>query len=169
MPIGRSPTRRRDWPVTQASLGRHTAAAAGQFAEQVASELAPSLSALGPTAIELDLEPCLGVQIAAELNHRGLGHVVLVLPRWPHPQAILPVEPLLQTLIGASKRLNPTQQRTANVVFVIDGDRKLSLPKRPADDPRVDNRYDISAADLPNLSALRRADITRIVRVTQGA
>ena len=53
----------------------------------------------------------------------------------------------------------------AVVVFVLDADRRRSI-RRPPRDPRVDNRYDLGAEDLPDLKMLRGAGIGRIVKVS---
>src|SRR5579864_5129486 len=42
------------------------------------------------TAVVVDLDPLVGVELAAEASQRRLAHVVLVLPRWPHANAVLP-------------------------------------------------------------------------------
>src|SRR5205809_2167745 len=56
----------------------------------------------GATAVVLDLEPAWGVRLAAAASHRRLANVVLVLPRWPHANAVLPCNALIATLIGAA-------------------------------------------------------------------
>jgi hypothetical protein len=53
---------------------------------------------------------------------------------------------------------------TSNVVFVLDGDRRHSIT-RGFDDARVDNRYPMTAADLPSLRVLRAAGIQRVIKV----
>jgi len=122
---------------------------------------------LGPggAAVVLDLAPVLGVRIAAAVSRQQLAYVVLVLPRWPHAHAVLPVEDLLGTLIAVSPHLR--QPKTAsNVVFVVDAERQKSI-RRSTSDARVDNRYSLSAADLPDLATLRRAGVRRVVRLVQ--
>lgn len=118
-----------------------------------------------PTAIVIDLEPCLGVQVAALLHQQQLAHVVLRLQRWPHRKAILPTGELIATMVTESRRLPPTTKRLKNVAFVLDAERQLRVD-RHVDDPRVDNRYNVTAGDLPKLAELRRADIRRILKVT---
>jgi hypothetical protein len=112
----------------------------------------------------LDLEPVLGVRLAAEVSRQQLAHVVLVLPRWPHAQAILPTRELIAALVGESPRLRAAES-SAGVVFVLDGEREASV-RRPAGDPSVDNRYALSIGDLPNLAILRAAGIQRLIKVT---
>ena len=137
----------------------------GGEATHLTDELAPTLST-GGTAVLVDLEPTLGVWLAAELNWRGLAHAVLVLPRWPHGEAVLPTGELTEALIATARRLGRSDH-APNVVFVLDADRNQTIARpRRASDERADNRYQLSASDLPNLSALRRAGITRLVKVT---
>lgn len=111
----------------------------------------------------LDLAPVLGVQIAARLSERGLAHVVLVLPRWPYADAVLPTQELTRTLIDESIRLAPNVQAT-NAVFVVDAERLKPVTRKPA--AQADNRYRLSPADLPNLQALRTRGIRRVVKVS---
>ena len=52
--------------------------------------------------------------------------MVLVLPRWPYMQGVLPVDGLLHALISQSGRLS-TEPKLANVVFVVDAERTAAL------------------------------------------
>jgi hypothetical protein len=119
----------------------------------------------GPTALVLDLDPVVGVRLAADLSARRLADVVLVLPRWPHAEAVLPIDQLTGALVEESKRLEASAA-APHVVFVLDGDRTRAI-RRSAADPRVDNRYDLAAGDLPNLAELRTAGIQCVVKVSQ--
>jgi hypothetical protein len=120
-----------------------------------------------PTAVIVDLDPVVGVKLAASMSQGGRAHVVLVLPRWPHTQAVLPSEQLLSTLVVTSRWLTQPPH-AAHVMFVVDAERRKDIAPRPARDARVDNRYDLIAGDLPNLQTLRAAGIQRIVKVTRG-
>jgi hypothetical protein len=126
-------------------------------------ELASSLSVDG-TAVALDLEPVLGVRVAAEVSRQRLAHVVLVLPRWPHADAVLPTDALISTLMATLPRLSAAGVHS-NVVFVLDGEREGSI-QRPPGDQRVDNRYALAVGDLPNLATLRAAGIRRLIKVS---
>jgi hypothetical protein len=119
----------------------------------------------GGAAVLLDLEPLLGVRIAAAVSRQQLAHVVLVLPRWPHADAVLPAHDLVAGLVQTSRYLREPNV-TSNVVFVLDADRQTST-RRPATDGRVDNRYSLAAGDLPDLATLRRAGIRRVIRLVQ--
>ena len=120
--------------------------------------------AQGDTALVLDLEPTLGVRVAAQISQRRLAHVVLVLPRWPHPQAVLPPQALLAALLRTAEQLTGQDVQNSNVVFVLDGVRQRSV-ERATNDARVDNRYTLSPHDLPNLATLRAAGVRRLVKV----
>jgi hypothetical protein len=120
----------------------------------------------GGTAVVLDLEPVLGVRIAAALSRRQVAYVVLVLPRWPHADAVLPVHDLVAALVETSRHLREPNV-ISNVVFVLDAERQKSV-RRPAADGRVDNRYSLSVGDLPDLVTLRRAGIGRVVKLVQA-
>jgi hypothetical protein len=133
-------------------------------ATELAFELEPTLRQAG-TLILLELEPTLGVQVAAELSAQRLAHPVLVLPRWPYADAVLPTQQLTEALVHEANRLPGDVSRLDNVVFVVDGERNRVLHARPPDDPRADNRHTLSIFDLPNLATLRARAIRRIVRV----
>jgi hypothetical protein len=130
-------------------------------AQHLAREVEFRLSS-GGTLVLLDLEPVLGVGIAAELSERRHAHVVLVLPRWPYTSAVLPTSELTHALIDESKRLT-TDVQSGNVVFVLDGERTKRIGRKTA--AQADNRYRLSPADLPNLNVLRAHGIRRIVKV----
>lgn len=143
--------------------------------EAIASPVPPSAGPLteqachllqrGGTAILLDLEPILGITIAAHINATRLAHAVLVLPRWAYSEAVLPVNTLLWTLVDTSGALSNHIEMT-NVVFVLDAERNQQVV-RPKRDPRADNRYALSAGDLPNLARLQERGIARVVKITR--
>jgi hypothetical protein len=132
-------------------------------ADDIAARLTSSLDQSG-TAIVLDVEPILGIHIAARLNQRRLANAVLLLPRWPYQHAILPVDGLLDSLVGRATGL--TDGEWTNVAFVLDAERNRALVRRTRHDERADNRYRLTAADLPNLAALRARGITRVVKLS---
>ncbi len=108
----------------------------------------------------------MGVHVAARLNQLRLANAVLLLPRWPYAEAILPVDSLLDSLVGLSLRL--VAEDLPNVVFVLDAERTRAVPHRPHKDERADNRYRLTVADLPNLAALRGRGIRRIVKISNS-
>jgi hypothetical protein len=135
-------------------------------AAQLVESLTSTLQEPG-TAVVIDLEPGLGVHIAAHLNQLRLANAVLVLPRWPYAEAILPVDGLLHSLVSLSTRL--IAEDLPNVAFVLDAERNRAVPQRPANDERADNRSRLSVADLPNLAALRARGIRRVVTISPTA
>jgi hypothetical protein len=134
-------------------------------AKRVADQLAATMSQSAGVLVLLDLEPALGVHIAAQLNHERLANAVLVLPRWPYRQAILPVDGLLYALITQARQLSKETQ-LPNVVFVCDAARSRPIHNRPISDERADNRYRLLASDLPNLATLRARGIRRIEKIS---
>jgi hypothetical protein len=155
-------------PVLQApGAAERAAPPADPQAERLADTLSTSLAASDGTLIALDLEPALGVQVAARLNQRRCAHAVLLLPRWPADEALLPTTELLAVVLREQRRLSDAPD-LRHVVFVLDAVRSESLPNRPATDRRVDNRYRLAAADLPNLAALRARGIERVVKVARA-
>ena len=126
-----------------------------------------NLFAPGPTALVVDLDPRMGVRWAADISRQRLAHVVLVLPRWPHVDAVLPCGELVTVLAATSRWLHDVS--APSVVFVLDGERRKTIAPRSKRDEKVDNRYDITAGDLPNLRTLRAAGIQRIVKLTRAA
>jgi hypothetical protein len=120
----------------------------------------------GGVLLLLDLEPVLGLCVAARLNELRLANAVLVLPRWPYRVAVLPVDELIDRLIVESERLIPDQPMPS-VAFVLDSQRDCAIPDRSPDDPRADNRYRLSVGDLPDLRALRTRTIRHVLKLTQ--
>ena len=119
----------------------------------------------GATLCVLDLEPELGVELAADLA--SIAHPVLLLPRWPYAHAVLPVDRLLQTLVAGAQRLPRQPQRHDNVVFVLDSQRGRPVPARSLTDARADNRYHLATFDLPDLRTLRQRGIRHIQRISR--
>jgi hypothetical protein len=122
---------------------------------------------MGGTFVLLDLEPVVGIHVAARLNQLRLANAVLVLPRWPYQDAILPVEGLLHALITQSGQL-PPEERMPNAVFVVDAGRSKPVRGRSKSDHCADNRYRLSVSDLPNLAALRKHGIRRVVHISSA-
>jgi hypothetical protein len=150
--------------VTPEPFTVRTVGAPRDRSEALSNQLEASLPAEGGTAIIADLDPVLGVHVAARLSERGLAYAVLVLPRWPCDDAILPTDEVVAALIVASRQLKSAV--ASNVVFVLDAERKRSIRNRPKSDPRADNRYDLALADLPNLKTLRDAGIQRVLKLS---
>jgi len=119
----------------------------------------------GPgTLVVIDLDPLEGIHLGACLNRLRLAHVVIVLPRWPYAEAILPVDGLIHALVTESRRL-VRDEALPNVAFVLDAERNRSIPNRSVADRRSDNRYRLGRADLPDLAALRARGIRRVLKL----
>jgi hypothetical protein len=134
-------------------------------AAHLAACIAPVLETPGTLCL-LDLEPTLGVQVAARLVRYA--HPVLLLPRWPYAEALLPANELAWTVVHESRRLPRRPEGLPNVVFVLDAERARPLRNRLAHDPRADNRYQLAVFELPDLRTLRVRGITRIRRIQHG-
>lgn len=139
------------------------AASMGRDAAILRQHVSGALQDAPPTLVLVDLEPTLGVHLAAELNAAGLAHPVLVLPRWPYAHAVLPVDTLLHALLGCALQLTRTPCR--HVVFVLDGMRSSAIEDRAVDDARADNRHRLSPADLPRATVLRARGIQRVLKL----
>jgi hypothetical protein len=132
-------------------------------ADRLVAELSPGLDHRG-TLLVLDLPAVLGVQVAARLCRRGLAHPLLMLPRWPVPDAFLPSDELVAALLFEARGLR-VERRLPHLAVVLDGERERAQPGRPAGDARVDNRARLALELLPTLAALRAAGIQRIQRL----
>ena len=114
----------------------------------------------------IDLEPILGVHVAALLNEWRMANGVLLLPRWPYGKAVLPVDGLVAALLTQARRLSREETALPNVAFVLDAERTHPVANRRALDGRADNRYRLVAADLPNLASLRARGIREVRKVS---
>jgi len=92
-----------------------------------------------------------------------LANAVLLLPRWPYAEAILPVDSLLDSLVGLSQRL--VAEDLPNVVFVLDAERTRAVRIASQDDTSGTIAIRLTVADLPNLAGLR-ARHRRIVKIS---
>jgi hypothetical protein len=136
------------------------------MARALAARLAGSLQR-GGVLVVLDLEPILGVHVAALLHQWHLANGVLLLPRWPYRRAVLPVDGLVHALVGQTRRLTHAEA-LPNVAFVLDAERTCAVPRRSPSDARADNRYRLAIADLPNLAALRARGISEVLKVASA-
>jgi hypothetical protein len=135
-------------------------------ARAIAASLAGSLER-GGVLVVIDLEPIVGVHVAALLNQWRVANGVLLLPRWPYRQAVLPVDGLVHALLTQARRLS-TDEQLPNVAFVLDAERTSAVARRAASDERADNRYRLVAADLPNLASLRARGIREVRKVSRA-
>jgi hypothetical protein len=149
-------------PDVEEVTPRRTGASAS-VAASLASGLESTLRQGGALVI-VDLDPVLGVQLAALWSQRRLANAVLVLPSWPYQQATLPVDGLLHALVAHAHRLGPPED-LPNAAFVLDARRGQRIVGRPPSDPRADNRYQLAVSDLPDLHALRTRGIRQLVKL----
>lgn len=155
-------------PGVEALAARPPALDMLSAAQALAAELADVLQE-SATLIELDLEPALGVYVAARLNELQLARPVVVLPRWPYEHATLPGETLLHALLeGANRLLINRELRVDHVCLVLDAERERPIPNRSALDGRADNRYRLLPHELPDLAALRAGGIKRLLKLTRA-
>jgi hypothetical protein len=122
-----------------------------------------------PALFVLDLEPSVGVRLVAQWALAGLARPVLMIGRWPYPLAVLPARPLVDVLIAEAGRLRDVPlEHARSLAIVLDAERDTSLPRRPAGDPRVDNRYALFPDHLPPARSLLDAGIQRVVDIRHG-
>jgi hypothetical protein len=108
-------------------------------ARTLAATVADGLES-GGVLVLLDLEPILGVHVAALLNQWHVANGVLVLPRWPYRQAILPGRRSGHALVGQTRRLTsrtPAERR----VRPRRGTQPAGAAALRPVTPRADNRY----------------------------
>jgi hypothetical protein len=132
--------------------------------DALVAAVTPSLRRTDGTLLVLDLPPVFGIHVGTRLACLGLAHPVPVLPRWPYSEAVLPAAEVRYALLTEAKRLPRSANRLPHAVFILDAERNRPLPKRRLDDHRADNRYSLSANDLPDLATLQSRGIRRIVR-----
>ncbi len=113
-----------------------------------------------PCVVLLDLSPLLTAPVAATLYQQNAAHPVLLLGRWPVAPAILPAQPLVDTLIGCAPRRR--QPRLQSAIVVLDGERSHPVAGRGPRDPRTDNRYELDPNDLPDPISLRALGVGRV-------
>jgi hypothetical protein len=76
------------------------------------------------------------------------------------------VDELVDALVSQARQLT-TDEQLPNVVFVLDAERSQPIVRRSQRDPRADNRYRLSVADLPDLASLRKRGIRQVVKLAR--
>lgn len=92
---------------------------------------------------------------------------VLTFNNWPAQNEVIPAEETLAALISAPPRMPAPGQR-ATPVFLLDAWR-LAFKQDPIGKEQVDNRYLLTAADLPDAAKLRAEGISRVLYVVEDA
>lgn len=123
-----------------------------------------ALASERPSLVVLDLPPELGVQAAGAAARAHAAWPVLVLGRWPDVDAVLPSGALVARLLTEPLPRLDRGAAPASAALVLDGERLPALEGRSPLDPRVDNRFDLTPADLPDAGAVRTA-VERVVDV----
>jgi hypothetical protein len=146
---------------------RHADRRTTKLLASLSSQLSPAVEpgaelAVEPTLLILDLQPELGLRLAAAMNRQGLARPLLLLGRWPYAEAVLPAWPVVDTAMAESRGLR-ADVSAQHVVAVLDGQRTLACPDRPADDPRADNRYQLAPQDLPDTEARLARGIRQVI------
>jgi hypothetical protein len=137
---------------------------------QDAREAANTVATVGlpPDAMwVVDLRGAASVAFGAVLSTGSREPVapVLTFNNWPARREIVPAEETLAALVS----LEPRRPRVAGrPVFLLDAWR-LAFRDDPPDDDRTDNRYMLTAADLPAADVLLSAGIRRVLYVVESS
>ena len=115
----------------------------------------------------VDLRGAASVAFAATLKRQAREMVapVLTFNNWPASDEVVPAEEALAALVSWHPGATETADN-ARPVFVLDSWR-LAFRFDPVEDDTTDNRYMLSAGDLPDAAALRAQGITRVVYVVE--
>lgn len=117
----------------------------------------------------LDMRGAASVAFAAEVSsslHGGAVSLVPVFNNWPAPAEVVPAEETLAALAAMSPDPAGAGDSGACPVFMLDAWRMAHRLDEPADDA-YDNRYALSASDLPDVRALRANGIRRVLYVVE--
>jgi hypothetical protein len=118
----------------------------------------------------LDLPGATSVATAAGLAPWGVRPVVVIL-LWPEPEALLPAQDLLATLLRHAPRPLASSARLSEPAqYAIVLGRERSRPASPADLALCfDNRYELGAIDLPSAARLRAGGVDAVVACREVA
>lgn len=141
---------------------------------QRAELAATRLAALGipeGTLIIVDLRGAAAVAFGTVLSHRAGVPLapVLTFNNWPAPHEVIPAEETLSALVTMRPRpLNPADpgELAARPVFLLDAWRLAYRDVQP-DDEAFDNRYTLSAADLPSAQLLSAQGIRQVIYLVE--
>jgi hypothetical protein len=115
----------------------------------------------------VDLRGAASVTFGATLSHRAQVPVapVLTFNNWPAENEVIPAEETLAALVAMPPRL-PGPWEPAVPVFLLDAWR-LAYREGEPPDGAVDNRYMLTAADLPDAATLRARGIQQVVYLVE--
>jgi hypothetical protein len=130
-------------------------------ARQVAAEGLPS-----DTMWIVDLRGAASVAFGATLSQAAREQVSLVptFNNWPAEDELVPAEETLSALATMAPRLPDEAAGPSRPVFLLDAWRLAYRFDDPGDDT-YDNRYILSASDLPDVETLRAHGIRRVLYV----
>jgi hypothetical protein len=133
-----------------------------------AAAFASDAGLLPGTLFVIDLRGAASVAFGSELSHRS-GQSVAVVPtfnNWPADDELVPAEETLAAMIAMPPRLMDAAAPAAVPVFLLDAWR-LAYKDDEIDDSIVDNRYMLSASDLPSVEVLASQRIERVIYVVE--
>jgi hypothetical protein len=109
------------------------------------------------------------VAFGTTLARRALSPVSLVLTfnNWPAENEVVPAEETLAALVAMPPQL-PASWVPTTPVFLLDSWRLAYRDAEPADGA-VDNRYVLTAADLPDAATLKARGVEQVVYVVEDA
>lgn len=137
-----------------------------QRAELAATRLA-ALGVPEHTLLVVDLRGAASVAFGSMLSHRAGEPLapVLTFNNWPAPHEVVPAEETLAALVTMRPRpinaADPTEL-SARPVFLLDAWRLAYRDAQP-DDEAFDNRYALTAADLPSAAVLTAQGIQQVI------
>jgi len=118
----------------------------------------------------VDMRGAASVAFGTELSslaHAGAVSLVPTFNNWPARDEIVPAEETLAALATRSPPLPDFAGQATQPVFLLDAWRMAHRHDQPSDEA-YDNRYALSAGDLPDAAALRARGIRRAVYVVES-
>jgi hypothetical protein len=136
-----------------------------------AAGAAVAASGLPPDTLwVVDMRGAASVAFGAELSHSTRAGGVSLVPvfnNWPARGEFVPAEETLAALATMSPGLPGDGDEAGYPVFLLDAWRMAHRFEVP-DDETYDNRYFLSASDLPDVDTLRARGIRRVVYVVES-
>jgi hypothetical protein len=116
----------------------------------------------------VDLRGAASVAFGSELSRRARPSVAIVptFNNWPADRELVPAEETLAAMIAMPPRASAPGPQSTVPVFLLDAWR-LAYKDQEVEESIVDNRYMLSAGDLPSPEALRSRGIGRVVYVVE--
>jgi hypothetical protein len=123
----------------------------------------------GDTMWIIDLHGAASVAFGATLSQRARVPIanVLTFNNWPAEDELIPAEETLAALVHLSPKLPPRGDLSARPFLLLDAWR-LAFKGLEPDPDTTDNRYFLTAADLPDAANLRAAGIHKVMYVVHS-